>query len=643
MHPVSDEFDDRLPAGRCRERGGDGPRGARVQHGHPVEQVCRSSAAQRALRCRVSAARAVWRRSPCDRYTARHAALAWRVRRVGRAGKFGGVGQGAHVARPGVQQPAEQRRDRGRGGQPGPARLLGRVRGTVPPGGYAAAAGLHEARADVERRKQLGLGGGDQAGHERRGAVGAVVRRRRPGPHAGSASGKPKPAAPWQWTSTRPGRTVPSTSRAAGHPSPSTHSPASPTQEIRPSSTATTASVENQSRCHEPPAHDVPRRPPVTWHLLHRVAARAAAPTTPAANPVGRRRSRGGLEARGAFEPGAHGREQRLAGTGQPAAEDDQRWRQQGTHDQQRVAEGIGGLLPYLLGDGVGAQALGHPGRPVHRVPAARRVGVGDGARGGDRLEASALPADARRPAGSYDDVAELARLTGAPADEGAAGHEGHGRDAGADHHDREVAPRRGPRRSATRRSPAAVTSCTIVTGSPRAAATGAATGMSCQARFAARTPTPRSTSTMPGTGQADPVRPTGEGEPDRSRRARSMTAESTAGAVRSGRWGAEAGGRSHLSRRVDDLCLDAWSRPTSTARTHPGTHARMIERVRLRGSSGSSPAARARHQAEPVHADQVGHRVAVGVLEVPAGGPDLFGQAVGTVAEGPDDPPGRG
>ena len=200
----------------------------------------------------------------------------------GRARKLGGVGQGAHVAASGVEQPVEQR-------EIGVAEGRG-VLGACPGGreerplqvDTGSGAGLHEARADVQRGEQLGLRGGDQARHERRRAVGTMVRSGRPGP-PGSASGKPKPAAPWQCTSTRPGRIVPSTSTAAGQPVAVDPLPRVPHPGDARIVDRHDSIGEDRFRCHEPPAQDVTARP-VTRHSRRR-ARRAQHRCTPAREP----------------------------------------------------------------------------------------------------------------------------------------------------------------------------------------------------------------------------------------------------------------------------------------------------------------------------------------------------------------------
>ena len=207
-------------------------------------------------------------------------------------------------------------------------------------------------------------------------------------------------------------------------------------------------------------------------------------------------------------------------------------------------------------------------------------------------------------------------------------------------------APRAAPSRASA--SSPARTSCPTAVGHAAAARSPRrATGRSRQPRLAEQTPTPRRSSTRPGTTTPQRDQPHGPGGAARRLASRSATADDGAADVRPRcpRGVGTVTARDDVVRPVDQGGLDAGAADVDGGHdlTHGGSRyrcppasERTTERVRCRGWSGSRSACRALRQAQPVHADQLGQRVDAAVLEVAAGGPHLLGEAVGHVAERP-------
>ncbi len=121
-----------------------------------------------------------------------------------------------------------------------------------------------------------------------------------------------------------------------------------------------------------------------------------------------------------------------------PAAEHHPRRGQQRDGGEQAVGEGVGGLVPGLVGGAVAAEQPADVVGTGHGAAGQVLVAVGDRARRGDRLQAAVLPARAGGSAGSHDDVPDLAGLARAAADEASVADDRRG-DAGADHDDEQV------------------------------------------------------------------------------------------------------------------------------------------------------------------------------------------------------------
>ena len=143
--------------------------------------------------------------------------------------------------------------------------------------------------------------------------------------------------------------------------------------------------------------------------------ARSAAPRKPASSRRAAGSSRGRRTApRWRSRAWPTGSKSRLAGPGQPSAEDDRLRREDDRGPGERQRQRLGGFVPDPPCDRVaGDHPLGDLPGPGDRPPGDGRVAAGDRGGRGDRLDTSAPPAGARFPV-AHVDMPDLTRIAAA-------------------------------------------------------------------------------------------------------------------------------------------------------------------------------------------------------------------------------------